>query len=291
MTGMPGPRDTDPPDGSPMGTTGLLEELHRLPVRQGTSVRVLQLLDDPDVSVEEVARHIEADPALSTRVLRLANSPFFARSGSEASAARAVFLLGLSVVRSLAVATAAGLFDARSKHLPPGFWDHAIAVAAGATVLARYLDVDRGDAFSAGVLHDIGEALVCRHAPTEYAEILRQLRVRPEERIAAEQAFLQGLSHADVGAIALQGWRMPERLVVAVRDHHDPVGRDADALTRAVVAGDAIADRLLDDPTPHHTTADLAATLVAAGVQASEHDDVVAAVAAETDQLRASLGC
>jgi putative nucleotidyltransferase with HDIG domain len=222
-------------------------------------------------------------------VLRLANSPFFARGGGVASASRGVFLLGLSVVRSLAVTTAAGLFDARAKALPPGFWDHAIATAAGATVAARHLDVDRGDAFSAGLMHDVGEALVRRHAPSEFAEIARQVALAPTERLDVERAFLQGLSHADVGAVALAGWGLPDRLVAAVRHHHDDPD-PGQPLTTAVLVGDAIADHLLEDEAPHQAGRPLDAVLAAARVPQDRHEAVLAQVAEETDALRDALG-
>jgi putative nucleotidyltransferase with HDIG domain len=273
-----------------MSTTALMDELNKLPIRHGTAVRVLALLDEPDVEMDRLATLIETDIALSARVLRLANSPFFARGGGVASAARGVFLLGLSVVRSLAVTTAAGLFDARAKALPPGFWDHAIACAAGATFAARHLDVDRGDAFSAGLMHDVGEALVRRHAPAEFAEIARQIAVAPGERLAVEQAFLHGLTHADVGAIALAGWGLPDRLVAAIRHHHDAIDATSPALTRAVIAGDAIADVLLEDESPHQAARDLDTCLAAAEIPKDRHQSVLEAVAAETDHLRDALG-
>ena len=177
-----------------------------------------------------------------------------------------MFLLGLSVVRSLAVTTAATLFDARAK---------APAAASGTTPspaprappsAARHLDVDRGDAFSAGLMHDVGEALVRRHAPAEFAEIARQVAIAPTERLAVEKAFLQGLSHTDVGA-ALAGWGLPDRLVAAIRHHHDEVDHDAAPLTLAVVAGDAIADALLEDESPHQAARGLDACLAAAKIR------------------------
>ncbi len=148
-----------------MAAPRLIDELNRLPMRPGAAQRVLQMLEDPDLGADDLARVIETDPALSARILRLANSPFFGLGGTVSSAARAVIVLGLSVVRSLAVSTAAGLFDARARQLPTGFWDHAIAVAAGAGCVALHLGVPKADAFSAGLLHDIGEVLIDRHAP------------------------------------------------------------------------------------------------------------------------------
>src|SRR5271170_7424617 len=95
--------------GSPMTTIDVAELLTRFPAQPLAARLILRLVEDPDASPAQLARLIEMDPALSARVMRLANSPHYAVHDGVHSAARAVILLGVSTVRGLAAAAASSL--------------------------------------------------------------------------------------------------------------------------------------------------------------------------------------
>jgi putative nucleotidyltransferase with HDIG domain len=252
----------------------LIDELNRLPMRPGAAQRILQMLEDPDLSADDLARVIETDPALSARILRLANSPFFGLGGTVSSAARAVIVLGLSVVRSLAVSTAAGLFDARARQLPVGFWDHAIAVAAGSACVAPHLGVPKADAFSAGLLHDIGEVLIDRHAPDRAAMIRRSSHGDIRRRLVMEQHGFGG-DHAEVGATVLATWSLPTAFVDSIRWHHsDPTGH-GNALARSVLVGEVLAEASGLTPPEHQAGIDPTWALPAVGIDAQLLDALI----------------
>jgi HD-like signal output (HDOD) protein len=150
-------------------TTDVLEELQKLPLRPSAVSHALVVLDNPEASALEVANALQSDPSLCARLLHLANSPYFGLSGKVTSAERAIIALGNSVVRSLAVSTAAGMFSESPDSMPPGFWDHSIAVAAGASVAARTCGLAAGDAMCAGLMHDLGAALLYRLDRVDYS--------------------------------------------------------------------------------------------------------------------------
>ena len=263
-----------------MAAPRLIDELNRLPMRPGAAQRVLHMLEDPDLSADDLARVIETDPALSARILRLANSPFFGLGGTVSSASRAVIVLGLSVVRSLAVSTAAGLFDARARQLPQGFWDHAVAVAAGSGVVALHLGVPKSDAFSAGLLHDIGEVLIDRHAPDRAATVRRNAQGDIRKRIAMEQHAFGG-DHGEIGATVLATWQLPKAFVDSLRWHHTDPNSHANALAHSVLLGEIIAETAGVTPPEHQPGIDPGWVMHAVGMDPARLDALVDQLAAE----------
>jgi HD-like signal output (HDOD) protein len=187
-------------------------------------LRVISLLDDPDVEVTDLGRLIQTDPGLTTRALKLANSTFFGRRNEVTAIDKAIVAVGFSTVRTFALAAAFDLFSEKGVSLPKNFWHHAIASAAGTTVLARRLRVSAGDAFSAGLIHDLGIALLHRYDPASYEArcIAPEL---PEDQVIAIEREIFGMDHCQAAAMTLTEVRFPRVLVDAVALHHEPVRR------------------------------------------------------------------
>ncbi len=271
-----------------MHESQLLDELRRLPMRHSVVAQLLAVLDDPKSSARDVAGSLECDPSLSVRVLHLANSPYFGLSGKVGNVERAVIALGNSVIRSLAVTTAAGLFAEHSDQMPPDFWAHSVAVAAATGLVAQTVRVPAGDALCAGLLHDLGSALAFRYGPDQHGECLRAGR---DDLLAAEvDAF--GADHAALGALALEAWHLPERIVAAIGTHHDDVAAAAGSpVGRCVIAGEALAVALAGDtgPVPVEPVHDLVASLAAAGLTDVDVDDLLAKVGERAGDLSALL--
>ncbi|MCZ7526721.1 MAG: HDOD domain-containing protein [Acidimicrobiia bacterium] len=222
-------------------TDSLTEELRLLPMREAVASHLLSLIND-EASAEAVGRAAATDPSLSARLLRMANSAYFGLPGRVSSIHRAVVVLGMSVVRSIAVSALAGLFADRTRSMPPDFWSHSIATAAGSELVAGSARVPPGDAFSAGLLHDLGWALLWRRDPETCKAIVGATRGDSAASVAAErEAF--GIAHPEAGAIALELWGLPPELVQAIRNHHDEEGTLP--LARCLVGGEALV-RVLD---------------------------------------------
>jgi HD-like signal output (HDOD) protein len=212
--------------------------------------RLLGLLYDPDVDLDRILQCLHGEPVLSARVLKVANSPYYGRSGQVGSVERAVQLLGLVAVRGIA---AAGALDRMTpgragQHFDPlRFRRHSAAVACAAQALSRKgrCDVD-GEAFMAGLLHDIGVLLLVKSDPQQMASFRPPEGLSAVEARRAEREHL-GLDHEGAGVLLVHNWALPPWLSEAVAHHHapevlPPAADGLDCLPRLLALADHLAD-------------------------------------------------
>ncbi len=262
----------------------LIEELQRLPLRPNSVTRVLAVLEDPRTCASTVANALAPDVSLCARILHLANSPYFGASGRIGSLERAVVTLGNSVIRSLAITTAAGLLGSASR-VPTGFWVHSGAVGVGASHLAARFGLPSADALCAGLLHDLGGALAYQYDATIYADIA----ALPADQMLARECHRFGTDHAQLGGIALAAWRLPSTVVDAVASHHRGLEDDAAPLTRAVLAAEALVHATMGGAGAmgNEPIGDPEATLYRAGITGADLEDLGARVAEDADHIAA----
>lgn len=194
----------------------LLADLHNLPGQRPVLHDVVRLADEPTTSLRTLGAAAERDPALAARLLRLANSAYYGRSNRITAVTPAVTLLGGQVVRGLAVTMALGLSGEHGP-LPEGFWERATATAAGSQLVAAEVGAVAGDAFCVGLLRDVGQALLFRAAPRDYAAISRghDHRTLP----AAERAWC-GTTSGEVSTAALSAAGLPQAICSAIGASH-----------------------------------------------------------------------
>jgi HD-like signal output (HDOD) protein len=193
-----------------------LKKIHTLP---RLLERVLAALDDPDVDFNNVAELVEVDPALSSQLLRLANSSFYSSAGSIGLVSRALVMLGTVVTRSVAVTSA--VLDPAHVGVR-GFWEHSLgcAVAAGALSKATGLCAPE-ELTAAGLLHDLGKVVLYQEMPEAFALVLARARQRGTSFREAELEVL-GVDHAEVASWFVERWGFPARLAEPILYHHDP---------------------------------------------------------------------
>ena len=275
-----------PSGGSRVDVSALLGEL---PMQQSAISRALVVLDDPNASAQDIAAVLESDPALCARALQLANSAHFGMSGRVTSVDQAVVTLGGTTMRTLVVSTASGMFG-RPDDLPPGFWHHSISVAAAAAIGARQCSVPRGDAICAGLLHDLGAALLYRYDHDPYATRLAAGAGHPDAFLDDEISFY-GADHASLGADALAAWNLPATIVGALRTHHHDPHDLTDKLARVLILGEALARAAFDPPTFDHEPAyEPDKVFAALGLRVASVDTYVERTAEETEILTGLLG-
>ena len=261
------------------------DELQRLPAQPISAMRVLRMIDDPHASTADLARLVETDPALSAQVMRMANSPYYGLSQNVSSAGRAVVLLGFTTVRALAVSGACSLLAGRDREelFPPGFWPHAVTTGVAAAAVARRAGISANEAFSAGLLHDIGAALLYRRDPLAYQRVLDAADFDPEALLALEQAEL-GTTHPELGARAMDAWRFPPAFVRAVQHHHRDPRDVVGTLTRAVIVGETLA-RTVAPTALHEPVLSPRVALDSAGLRSVDPAPLLREIERELSQL------
>lgn len=187
-------------------------------------LRLQELIARPDTELDDIASVIALDPALTVRLLRLANSPFYNFSGSVETVARAVRVIGMNELYNLVLASSVTQsFAGIPPELVdmPGFWRHSVNTGLLARELGKVCGLKQGERlFVVGLLHNIGKLVMVGHLPelTREAITLNGYYSSPWER----EELVLGYSFADVGAELLKAWGMPEALWELVACQHAP---------------------------------------------------------------------
>lgn len=224
----------------------LLKRLDELPARRPVAARIMQLTRDDSTSSAGLAAVAQMDPALTARLMRLANSAYYGLSGRVRSVSFAVTVVGFTTVRSLAVTAASGVDG--STMVPPAFWPRSAATAVAAGELARRFALPAPDTFCLGLLSGIGQALVYRDDTEAYTLLLAQAPDRRSVMVAERARY--GVSHVAVSAAALDAWSFPQEMSTSLRAFDRwPVGLPAesgDLMTSCLLVAAEVADRVVD---------------------------------------------
>lgn len=183
-----------------------------------------KLLNNPSLSVEELIHTINQDAALSSNVLKIINSPFYAFPTSVDSINAASTLLGTQQLRDMVTSTAIIKEFSNHKTLPhfdlEPFWCHSITAAIAARMTSLSLNLrDTEQYFVMGLLHDIGKIAMYLLFPTETKQLQMALEKESASAGHAEQSIF-GFDHAMLGAELLNAWHFPETVVAGVAQHH-----------------------------------------------------------------------
>lgn len=175
-------------------------------------LRISELICSPDHTASQLAEVVELDAGLTARVLRLANSAMFGRSGNVDTVTRAVAMIGENALRDLVMATSVTQVF---KGIPEdfvdmaSFWDNSATCGVGARLLAGRMGIRDGERlFVAGLLHGIGHLVFFSRRPDQYREVLK-VRDKGEAAILAEERRIFGFDYADLGAALAEAWQLP----------------------------------------------------------------------------------
>lgn len=213
---------------------GAVDDLPTIPV---VATQVIQMLDDPDVSVEEIADLMLSDQVMTARVMKLINSPIYRPAQEITSLKRALVYLGLRHIRELALTTSLiSAFDADSGAIElNSFWEHSFGVGMVSKVIAQkagYLDLEK--AYIAGIIHDLGEVFLSNYLREPFQEVLDKIKNHPIKLVDAEAEML-GTTHCEIGLCIARKWNFPEVYCEVISCHHNPLEASIDPVLCAIV--------------------------------------------------------
>jgi HD-like signal output (HDOD) protein len=220
--------DADIPDyGRLEKADQILELLTDLPALPQVLLELIPLLDAPDVSAAQVAALVSRDPALVSRLLKLANSPTFHRGRDVTTVSQAVALLGLKQVKITAAFACLDL--ARGKRSSAGsrekqemasvVWRNSLCAAIAAAHLSRTLVRPYAEeVFVGGLLHDLGKFALLQVGPEAYLDVAARVGDGPGLCELEEEVI--GFSHPLVAALLTHQWRFAAETCELIRLHH-----------------------------------------------------------------------
>ena len=202
----------------------LLSRIADVPTLPTSVLRVMQMIEDPFCSSSDLAKVIQADPAMAAKVLKLANSSYYGFRQKIGNVPQAVTLLGFATLKNTLLAAA--VFD-MFRVAGTGFdlnalWKHSVTTATAAKLIAKRVRYPQSEkAFTAALLHDVGKIILARFLPQALSEIVDTVLGEEMAMYDAEKKVL-GLSHPALGAWTLSRWGLPSPIVEAVEFHHHP---------------------------------------------------------------------
>jgi diguanylate cyclase (GGDEF)-like protein len=214
-----------------------------LPSPPAVAARLLEVAEDPDLSLTKVVEILRLDPALTAKLLRLANSPLYARRRHIDTLQQAVTLLGLDAVLTAALSLTLLSDSSRSSSVFRAQWTRSVHAAVAAQALAAHRPgVSPPDAFLGALVQDIGVLVIAKLEPHVYEGI----KGFDHDGIVATERRALGVDHAEAGAELLAAWHLPDHIVSAVRNSHGEVdpARPLDAI---VAIGGMVADAIAGD--------------------------------------------
>ncbi len=209
----------------------LIDSTVSIPTIPTTLLEINRIFASPEGSAREAGVVIERDPAIATKVLRLVNSPIYGLKNPVAAIPLACSILGLKTIKNIVVqatvletfAGSAEIDEFDTKWL----WDHSFKTGMAAKLLVEaspgQFGIERDEAYTCGLVHDVGKMVLLQSQPDRFAEALAHSK-RSDLPLAKAEGELLGFSHAHVGGLLAQRWGLSHGLQVAVMYHHSPGG-------------------------------------------------------------------
>jgi putative nucleotidyltransferase with HDIG domain len=223
--------------------------IQSLPVMPELAAKILSMTEERlDISFRELEKLISTDAALTTKILKIANSALYARPQEIKSLQMAITMLGFKNIRSLVLLVTASQSYAQLSRQPfyQFFWNHSVLTAFCARHVAGRVG-HKGiaeDCFTAGLLHDIGQVALFNSSPPRYQPVLDVLTAGAEPAEPAEEKAF-GVHHRTVGGALLARWSFPQVYVDAAREHEsDSVSSPHRSLVLCVSVADLLSEKL-----------------------------------------------
>jgi len=215
----------------------MVEGIDDLPTIPVVATQVLQLLDQPDVQIEEIADLMLSDQVMTARVMKMINSPVYKPEHEITSLKRALVYLGLRHIREVALTTSfINAFDENKGAIEiSSFWEHSFGVGMVSKIIAKkvgYPDLEK--AYIAGIIHDLGEVFLSNFMRDKFQAVLESIKDKPIKLVDAETDQL-GTSHCEIGLCMARKWNFPEVYCEVIALHHAPSEATIDPVLCAIV--------------------------------------------------------
>ena len=224
-----------------------LMSIRNLPSIPVVMFEVTKLLENPKTNANDLGKIISMDQGLVAKILTVANSPLYGLPRRVSTIEFAIVILGFEHIKNIVIALS--MIEAfkgkEDKNLDKkSYWLHSLVTAFAAKRVAddfRYRK--SGEAFTAGLLHDLGISVIQRFFPQDFVKIIDLVKSENCEYLAAENQVL-GINHQDIGQFLIEKWNLPPVLGDVILHHHEPSNSENKQLTAIVHLADYMTQKL-----------------------------------------------
>ena len=231
--------------------TSAIAEISHIATLPEITLKIIELVEDPTSTAQDLHNIIANDPALCSRILKVVNSAFYGLPRQIGSISRAIVLLGLNAVKNIAIAASlTKLFrggELCSRFSAKDLWIHSIATAAGAKLVCDELKLNLSDEpFLAGLIHDIGIMVEVQSMRHELLQVFEEMTFdgdgAPTSDMREVEGRVLGANHEAFGSGLCEAWKFPQSFTFVTRHHHAPMELPEE--NRALSAIVYVADRI-----------------------------------------------
>ncbi|MBU1040235.1 MAG: HDOD domain-containing protein [Proteobacteria bacterium] len=198
---------------------GKILSIRDLPTLPRVLDEVSRLVQNPNTTIEAIAKVISRDQVLSAKVLKMVNSPVYGFPGRISSIQHSLVLLGFNVIRGVIISTS--VFDIMAKAME-GLWEHSIGCALATGLIARKAGLKDPEEYSVcGLLHDLGKVVAAVQLPDLHKAVGETVRSQDLRWLEAEKAVL-GFGHDRINSWLAEHWHLPPNIKEAMGSHHFP---------------------------------------------------------------------
>ena len=202
----------------------MIEKEITLPSPPAIAVQILNAVQKEDAALSELVKIISADPALTGKMLQIANSGFYALKNEVTSIDRALSVLGTNVIKNIALSFVIAT-DLRGEEKSSfdfdDYWRRSVTSAVAAELLTHQLASKNDDIFVTALLHDIGMLVIFMHKRDEYSELI-QNAIHSEKSILDLEQQNYNFNHQQVGSVLIDKWGLPKSISAPIQYHHNP---------------------------------------------------------------------
>ena len=202
----------------------MIEKEITLPSPPAIAVQILNTVQKEDAALSELVKIISTDPALTGKMLQIANSGFYALKNEVTSIDRALSILGTNVIKNIALSFVIAT-DLRGEKQSgfdfDDYWRRSVTSAVAAELLIQQLGQKNDDIFVTALLHNIGMLVIFMHKKNDYSELLQEASLSEKSLITLEHAKYN-FNHQQVGATLINKWGLPDSVYEPIGYHHNP---------------------------------------------------------------------
>jgi putative nucleotidyltransferase with HDIG domain len=213
----------------------IIQAVDHIPPLSQSAMQLMATVADPEHSLTDLVPIVSADAVLTAAVLKVVNSASFGLSREITSTSEAISYLGDKVTVGLALGICASKvyndpldgYEGQAGEL----WHHSLRTAIGARELSKFTGgrVSQEDAYSAGILHDIGKGVISAFMKGKTRNLVAEAEEGESTDFREAEHRIYGTDHCEVGAVLAKHWRLPSIFCEVISRHHEP-GRSVEEL-------------------------------------------------------------